>query len=253
MTKVRGRCPACRNQNLILTEDGIVFCWQLGCRAPGTVDDWLHEEPIPQPPQASDSQSVETDIEPTGTTALERRLRLALQSRRAREHQLDGIRRALCDVGLIKEFDPSSYADLEDAIRRALGGSADDQPSAPDGSEPPVVGHARVAVEPSAPQQGSMYSPDPTTRSGPHDVTIHNPRGRIDLEPGFDAPGATYLAGRSGSRLLLDGVELCVASSRPVIIEPFSEGVHGGLMTLTLVYHSVETTADATGEEVSDV
>lgn len=49
----------------------------------------------------------------------EKRLRLAHQARRAKEHQLDGIRRALCDVGLIQDDDPYSHADLEDVIRQA--------------------------------------------------------------------------------------------------------------------------------------
>ena len=49
---------------------------------------------------------------------LELRLRLAHQARRAKEHQLDGIRRALCDVGIIQDDDPYGHADLEDVIRQ---------------------------------------------------------------------------------------------------------------------------------------
>lgn len=48
------------------------------------------------------------------------RLRLAHQARRAKEQQLDGIRRALCDVGAIQDDDPYSHADLEDVIRQAF-------------------------------------------------------------------------------------------------------------------------------------
>lgn len=51
-------------------------------------------------------------------TALENRLRLAHQARRAKEHQLDGIRRALCDAGFMQDDDPYSHADLEDVIRQ---------------------------------------------------------------------------------------------------------------------------------------
>jgi hypothetical protein len=51
----------------------------------------------------------------------QKRLQLAHQARRAKEHQLDGIRRALCDVGLIEDDDPYSHADLEDVIRQAGG------------------------------------------------------------------------------------------------------------------------------------
>jgi len=51
---------------------------------------------------------------------LENRLRLAHQARRAKEHQLDGIRRALCDVGVMEDDDPYGHADLEDVIRQAF-------------------------------------------------------------------------------------------------------------------------------------
>ena len=50
---------------------------------------------------------------------LTRRLKLAHQQRRAKEAQLDGIRRALIDTGVIQEGDPYSHADLEDVIRQA--------------------------------------------------------------------------------------------------------------------------------------
>lgn len=49
---------------------------------------------------------------------LEQRLRLAHQARRAKEHQLDDIRRALCDIGAIEDDDPYSHADLADVIRQ---------------------------------------------------------------------------------------------------------------------------------------
>jgi hypothetical protein len=52
------------------------------------------------------------------TTALEERVRLAHQARRAREHQLDDIRRALCDIGLMEDGDPYGHADLADVIRQ---------------------------------------------------------------------------------------------------------------------------------------
>jgi hypothetical protein len=49
---------------------------------------------------------------------LRKRVRLAHQARRLKEHQLDGIRRALCDIGVIEDDDPYSHADLEDVIRQ---------------------------------------------------------------------------------------------------------------------------------------
>lgn len=52
--------------------------------------------------------------------AAEHRLRLAHEARRAKEYQLDGIRRALCDVGAMRDDDPYSHADLEDVIRQVF-------------------------------------------------------------------------------------------------------------------------------------
>jgi hypothetical protein len=56
----------------------------------------------------------------TDNEQLQRRLNLAHQQRRAKEAQLDGIRRALLDVGVIEENDPYSHADLEDMIRQTI-------------------------------------------------------------------------------------------------------------------------------------
>lgn len=49
----------------------------------------------------------------------ETRLRLAHQARRAKAHQLDDIRRALCDAEFMQDTDPYSHADLADVIRQA--------------------------------------------------------------------------------------------------------------------------------------
>lgn len=64
-------------------------------------------------------------------TELENRLRLAHQARRAKEHQLDDIRRALCDAGIMRDDDPYSHADLADVIRQAT-------PAATEATEPPA-------------------------------------------------------------------------------------------------------------------
>lgn len=95
----RDYCPACGR----------------GDAAP-TVEDWEQQK-----------QRAET---------AENRLRLAHQARRAKEHQLDGIRRALCDIGAIQDGDPYSHADLEDVIRQL--GSIDEQPgpTATEATEP---------------------------------------------------------------------------------------------------------------------
>jgi hypothetical protein len=51
-------------------------------------------------------------------SVLETRLRLAHKARRAKEHQLDGVRRALCDAGYMEDDDPYGHADLEGVIRQ---------------------------------------------------------------------------------------------------------------------------------------
>ncbi|MFF1574845.1 hypothetical protein ACFVWR_19060 [Leifsonia sp. NPDC058292] len=48
---------------------------------------------------------------------LQNRLRLAHKARRAKEHQLDGIRRALCDAGFMEDDDAYGHADLEGVVR----------------------------------------------------------------------------------------------------------------------------------------
>lgn len=64
----------------------------------------------------------------------ENRLRLAHQARRGKEQQLDGIRRALCDVGAMRDDDPYSHADLEDVIRQALAPTTETDATEPPGT-----------------------------------------------------------------------------------------------------------------------
>jgi hypothetical protein len=61
---------------------------------------------------------LEASEVPEEVAVLEKRLRLAHQARRAKEHQLNGIRRALCDAGFMEDDDPYGHADLEDVIRQ---------------------------------------------------------------------------------------------------------------------------------------
>jgi hypothetical protein len=56
---------------------------------------------------------------PEKVGALQQKLQLAHKARRAKEHQLDGIRRALCDAGFMEEDDPYSHADLDEVIQQA--------------------------------------------------------------------------------------------------------------------------------------
>lgn len=59
---------------------------------------------------------------------LQEKLRLAHQARRAKEHQLDDVRRALCDAGFMEDDDPYGHADLADVIRQV--GEAAQRPPA---------------------------------------------------------------------------------------------------------------------------
>ena len=58
---------------------------------------------------------------PEQVGVLQERLRLAHRERRAKEHELDGIRRAMCDAGFMGDDDPYGHADLADVIRQAGG------------------------------------------------------------------------------------------------------------------------------------
>jgi hypothetical protein len=64
---------------------------------------------------------------PEQVGVLQNRLRLAHQARRAKEHQLDDIRRALCDAQFMDDDDPYGHADLAGVIRQA-GRSVDPGP-----------------------------------------------------------------------------------------------------------------------------
>lgn len=77
---------------------------------------------------------------PDPTATLEHRLRLAHTARRAKEHQLDDIRRALCDAGLMQDDDPYGHADLADVIRQ-VGAAEAESASAPTG---PVLDRTAV-------------------------------------------------------------------------------------------------------------
>jgi hypothetical protein len=72
----------------------------------------------------------------------EKRLRLAHQARRAKEHQLDDIRRALCDIGFMEDDDPYSHADLADVIRQNGQGLRDMAQSTPAHNAGPSVAEA---------------------------------------------------------------------------------------------------------------
>jgi hypothetical protein len=113
-------------------------------------------------------------------TSLEKRLRLAHQARRAKEHQLDAIRRALCDVGFMEDDDPYSHADLEDVIRQA--GPALSDPTAAAATKPARLLDCGFCYA----EQGEEVHPHPECPvgvvSGP---VIGMARIGVDVQPGL--------------------------------------------------------------------
>lgn len=81
------------------------------------------DAPDPAPPNRKTRRAMQRSTEDPMTdqiTALENRLRLASQACRAKTAQLDDIKRAMLDTGLINDGDPYSHADLADVIRQAI-------------------------------------------------------------------------------------------------------------------------------------
>lgn len=76
----------------------------------------------------------------------EHRLRLAHQARRAKEHQLDDIRRALCDTGHMDDGDPYSHADLADVIR-----DTEPEPNPPGSTREQLPDHLLALIRPEMP------------------------------------------------------------------------------------------------------
>lgn len=95
------------------------------------------------------------------------RLRLAHQARRAKEHQLADVRRALCDVGAIRDDDPYSHADLADIIRQAWGGGSAD---------------ARDQLAAVLPRERRAASYDKAALDEVRDTLAHAGHGRCETE-----------------------------------------------------------------------
>ncbi len=83
--------------------------------------------------------AAEPKLAPSDVAELEQRLVLAHQSRRASEHTLDGVRRALCDAGFMQDGDPYGHADLADVIRQAGEASVDLASKQADAWEPDIA------------------------------------------------------------------------------------------------------------------
>jgi hypothetical protein len=68
--------------------------------------------------ETSNQSEIERAAAIQRAETVETRLRLAHEARRGKEHQLDDVRRALCDIGFMDDDDPYSHADLADVIRQ---------------------------------------------------------------------------------------------------------------------------------------
>ncbi|MEV7140738.1 hypothetical protein [Streptomyces tauricus] len=134
-----------------------------------------------------------TDRIPLHNTASpETRLRLAHEARRAKEHQLDDIRRALCDVGLIQDDDPYSHADLADVIRQALRTEAGYCPSCGRGDVAPTADEYEQQRQRAEKAEAAITrllnwadELDKTTRGVPPEAT-HPVAGHIRHRIGYD-------------------------------------------------------------------
>lgn len=84
-------------------------------------------------------------------------------------------------------------------------------------------------------------------QGGLHDVEIRSPSQRMVMPDG--QPPAVFLAGDGSSRISLDGKALTVASSRPVIVESFSQGADGGVVTLSLVCGTIQQSPAVVGAD----
>ncbi|MGA6223496.1 hypothetical protein ACPESV_24560 [Streptomyces umbrinus] len=110
-------------------------------------------------------------------------LRLAHQARRAKEHQLDDIRRALCDIGFMEDDDPYSHADLAEVIRQ-------NRPARPDPIEcvhEAALGQAEERLRRVREVADIWFTegePGPTRAAGKHLLRVLN-------EPGPAATEAT--------------------------------------------------------------
>jgi hypothetical protein len=113
---------------------------------------------------------------------LQNRLRLAHKARRAKEHQLAGIRRALCDAGFMEDDDPYGHADLADVIRQA-GEAA--QPSRADAVAAEL--HRRTA-------RVAVLKADPNSRQATVSEVrgeVLGLRGALGIVLGGSVPGGT--------------------------------------------------------------
>jgi hypothetical protein len=124
---------------------------------------------------------------PDRIAVLQNRVRLANQARRAKEHQLDDIRRALCDIGFMEDDDPYSHADLADVIRQngealhqALTADAE-QPARTTGNNPP--GDRREQLPPAI---LALLDPPPYTSTACQtaDLLTWQPRARTHPDAG---------------------------------------------------------------------
>lgn len=91
----------------------------------GCGDDLTHAELTHQCTPCAAVATVAGDVMADAEQTADR-LRLAHQARRAKAAQLDDIRHALCDVGVIRDDDPYGHADLADVIRQ-MGSAAQGQ------------------------------------------------------------------------------------------------------------------------------
>ena len=121
-----------------------------------------------------------------------RQLRLAHQSRRASEHLLDGIRRALCDAGFMRDDDPYGHADLADVIRQA--GEARAEPTDRSDTVRPILDCGKSYVH----DAHGWKSADGSVEYGCVGLPPRAPKGPAPCNIDHDCPGQVRQPPRRG-------------------------------------------------------
>ena len=128
---------------------------------------------------------------------LEKKLRLAHQARRAKEHQLDDIRRALCDAEFMDDDDPYGHADLAEVIRQ-VGRTAEPGPPE-DSAVNPAADALSAELCRRSDRLGQLMDDDSDSRSSVREQVYGEVlalRGAIGIVLGHQvADGAADIAG----------------------------------------------------------